>query len=575
MPPHATVAFGDGRVSSYATVAPEDLRISGGIATTSVGGVRTLGAMAVSYTRPDPTSPSSIAEANFASARKGFDPGEVRDFLRRIAGEMARLREQQQELEAELQRVRRSAPAAPDQLDEATLTRLLGDETASILHAAHESAAQIRSRAEEAAAALLQEATAEAAKVREETELESARRRSEAAELADNEVTQAKDQGRQMVNEARAYRERVLGELTRRRDLARDQIDQLMSHRDRLLGAFVRARDAASEAIGGIDTIEPPTEPPAELVDLTVSTGPVPVVADAPAATGRAGAPTGDDGGSFGARADDTSEEAAAALELDPTTAAQVDSLFAKLHADGSPIEVDERPSDHDGEVDEGPTTAFQQRDAELTPLIVAAGRRLKRVLADEQNGILDTLRQGEPVSSLDALVHDESEQATRYLDAIATQLEAAARAGASSVTAYPDAIDLAHSGALGPVREAVAGGLVDPLRERLAQCVDDADGDNEMMVKRVRAVYRGWKTQHIDTELDDIFRLAYGRGVLAAIPAGSPVTWIVDPHGPACPDAEDNSLAGEVAAGEAFPTGHTCAPAHAGCRCLLAPVTR
>ena len=109
-------------------------------------------------------------------------------------------------------------------------------------------------------------------------------------------------------------------------------------------------------------------------------------------------------------------------------------------------------------------------------------------------------------------------------------------------------------------------------MRERLAQCIDEADGDNDIVMKRVRSVYREWKTQHIDTELDDVFCLAYGRGVLAALPTGAPVTWIVDPKGPACPDAEDNSLAGEVGAGEPFPTGHVCAPAHAGCRCLLAP---
>ena len=37
----------------------------------------------------------------------------------------------------------------------------------------------------------------------------------------------AKQQGREMVDEARAYRERVLSELARRRELARQQIEQL------------------------------------------------------------------------------------------------------------------------------------------------------------------------------------------------------------------------------------------------------------------------------------------------------------------------------------------------------------
>jgi hypothetical protein len=48
---------------------------------------------------------------------------------------------------------------------------------------------------------------------------------------------------------------------------------------------------------------------------------------------------------------------------------------------------------------------------------------------------------------------------------------------------------------------------------------------------------------------------------------------WVVDDGGSPCPDAEDNALAGAVAAGEAFPTGHRHPPAHPGCRCVLAVV--
>ena len=52
----------------------------------------------------------------------------------------------------------------------------------------------------------------------------------------------AKQQGREMVEKARAYRERVLAELARRRDMARQQIEQLISGRDRLVQSFERAR---------------------------------------------------------------------------------------------------------------------------------------------------------------------------------------------------------------------------------------------------------------------------------------------------------------------------------------------
>ena len=125
------------------------------------------------------------------------------------------------------------------------------------------------------------------------------------------------------------------------------------------------------------------------------------------------------------------------------------------------------------------------------------------------------------------------------------------------------------------PVRGAIAADLVGPLRERLSRSVADGAGDNDDITKRVRAVYREWKVQHIDDELDDVFRLAYGVGALAAAASGTRLCWMVDPHGPACPDAEDNALAGPVEAGDAYPTGHALAPAHAGCRCLLSPVSK
>ena len=56
------------------------------------------------------------------------------------------------------------------------------------------------------------------------------------------------------------------------------------------------------------------------------------------------------------------------------------------------------------------------------------------------------------------------------------------------------------------------------------------------------------------------------------AVEPGRPVVWTIDPSEAACADCEDNSLAGPIPAGESFPTGHTSAPAHPGCRCLTLP---
>ena len=121
------------------------------------------------------------------------------------------------------------------------------------------------------------------------------------------------------------------------------------------------------------------------------------------------------------------------------------------------------------------------------------------------------------------------------------------------------------------PTREALAVELVVPMRERLTRAVDDAEGDNDVIAKKVRGIYREWKTQRIDEQLDDLFRRRVRRGPRSKRSGRArAVGWIVDPDGPASPDCEDNSLQEPIIAGDAFPTGHAHPPAHPGCRCLL-----
>ena len=149
---------------------------------------------------------------------------------------------------------------------------------------------------------------------------------------------------------------------------------------------------------------------------------------------------------------------------------------------------------------------------------------------------------------------------------------------GAASIdkgTTKEHKADIKRAGATKAAIEALTDTIVVPLRERLERAVTDADGDNAELATIVRGVYREWKTQRIDEHLDDVARTAFGRGALAVVTPGTKVCWMVDPNGPACPDAEDNALAGEVGAGQQFPTGHTCAPAHEGCRCMLALAPR
>ena len=768
--------------------------------------------MAMSFSRPDPASPAQVADASFSTGRRGFDQHEVRDFLRMVGAELGRLQERERFLQRELETAKANPDLDAAQLDDAALTRLLGEETARVLNAARESATAIREKAEQSAARIVTEASDEANRMREEAELEASRRRADAANDAEAELSMAKQQGREMVNEARAYRERVLSELARRRELAREQIEQLVQGRDRLIQVFERARLVAVDVVGELQ----PLGEPDEYVNLQPSTGPVPVMVaradtddsrgiprprtddapydvddepadadpgssapggdelvdspEAPPADGVAGAPA--DGGPgeadieahLGSDRDADADAARPAGSddgvdggdgVDPTDAAPADAsgeagvepidappaegeagvepTDAAPAADGSdlgstepgvaghavdraptgdeltptadelaptdeepaPIDgapaptdvdaevadapeavlADEVPDDaarraaatddgieagsaddadeprsdvadvgtsdpDDGSVDDvvvdlfarlragadertgsggaprgstvaervgddrdapvidldapatapaeatgatgtpdvdGEETPFDRRDADLTPLIVAGARKLKRVLADEQNEVLDALRRSDPVRTLDDLLPWANQHTQRYASAIADDLLLAANAGASTVddervARLPKAKGRA---AVDEASTLLGRRLVEPLRDRLERCVNDGDGDNPAITKKVRSVYREWKTQHIDDQIDDVVRTAHGRGLLGALVADTPVTWTPDPSRRACPDCDDNRLAGAVPAGQPFPTGHVSTPGHPGCCCLLIPAPR
>ena len=630
--------------------------------------------MAISFSRPDPSSPASVRDANFPTSRRGFDQSEVREFLRMVAAELARMQERERYLDQELRSMRLHRPGPPPELDDETLARLLGEETTRILQAARESAAAMRAKAEEAADRLLREAREDAQHLREETDSEVSRRRRDAEQDAEAELEMAKQQGREMVEEARAYRERVLSELSRRRDLARQQIDQLVHGRDRLVQAFERARLVAADVVAELA----PLGELSEYVNLSPTTGPVPVMVPAsrlgeissisddvlasraggdpedPAldpngsdetkaidsrlagtptdATEAADSPPDDSGevtaveeppaeappvagagatvlqfpdrradtvviapGSEaeaddevgGDESDDEATEPGAGAEGDghpaatssdedevdddDITATDVDNLFARLRSENEGTEPAAAPTE-DAPDEPAAPTPFERRDEALTPLIVSSGRKLKRVLADEQNDVLDKLRGKKAVRAIDDVLPAADEQSNRYFEALAGDLRAAAAAGAVSIGTADDSASSVDDAAIASVREALASDLVGPLRDRLLAGIEVVDGDNEELTKKARAIYREWKTRRIDDVLDDLLRHAYSRGAFAAVADGQLVRWVFDPAVGACSDCEDNSLQQSVAAGTAFPTGHICAPAHSGCRCLVLP---
>ena len=633
--------------------------------------------MAISFSRPDPSSPAAVGSAAFPTSRRGFDQAEVRDFLKMVAAEMARLQERERFLESEMRAMQTRGLSAPGRLDEETVTTLLGEEAARVLTAARDASTQIRDRAEESATRLVKDAAEDAVRIRESAVLEAARIRDDSGADAESEIEMAKQQGRDMVNEAREYREKVLSELSRRRDAARSQIEQLLHGRDRLMNAFERARIASEDVIGGLTDAH---DEPEFIVDLSPTTGPVPIINSEhpsvkvfdreeviveeepseiisnvvifdheseaeviseevsvevihevqivdvlhPVHTPSDIAPSVEDVVSAepaetpqtnvvslfgrGRRSVDMPEieieveiekpaEKAVVVPTVKKDVVAVDDIFAKLRA-GSTADVaakaataseivkDEKPAvktaapKAEKKAKAKPAAPvvdlarFEERTEELSPVVVAMARKLKRVLADEQNTVLGHVRAKKTSLDIDAVLGTEAEHSARYAVAVAEDSMAAASAGAKSVKAAGGSSRRVTQKAIAAhAVSSITAGLVAGFREDARIAIGEAEGDREVLLGLIRDVYRSWKTERIDSHVDDIACSSYSHGAYLALEPGSKITWMAEPDTNCCSECEDNSLGGSVVRGDDFPTGHSHPPAHAGCRCLVAPV--
>ena len=647
--------------------------------------------MAISFSRPDPSSPAAVGSAQFTVTRRGFDTEEVRDFLRSVSAELGRLQERERFLESELRAMQTRGMSGPGVLDEETVTALLGEETARVLTVAREAAAQMRVRAADAAERLVREANADAIRVREDADIETSRRRSDAVSDVEAELELAKQQGREMVNEAREYREKVLSELARRRELARQQIEQLIHSRDRLVNAFDRARHAANDVVGDlaefddlsnevahatgitkpvsentsgfIDHAQDPEAIPQkitgrqllevveeevteheeivleitteEIVELIVEDVVDEVVlvevetnitsiheeqvgmsdhpsTDAPAAERMAEvvqlfgnkhreatitpvvtpAPTPSPKPELTAKVE-TPKIAEAKPQTSKTPAKtpakkSVDDLFASLRKTSTaevartakPKTVSAEPTETKAKarkavIPKVDGLVFERRDEVLAPIMVALTSKMKRVLADEENAMLTYLQGKKAAVALEKVLPEPSTHLQCYVEAVAEDVMSAAMGGAKSLSPSLKA-DLRRKVTSSAVMQVMSKNiddvLVRPLRDRIQRCVEQSDGDREEMSKLIRSVYREWKMQRVEQHIGDIARLAFSRGAYLVLDQGTSVCWMVDPNGPPCADAEDNSLAGATALGSEFPTGHTHPTAHTGCHCLISP---
>ena len=595
-------------------------------------------------------SPDEVATRGFAAAFRGISETEVRNFLRRVADEIAAGRAREDELTEQVEALR-VAVADPPLVTEDRLLEALGEETARVLRSAQESAEQIRARAEDHAAATTATADAAAAATREEADTDARALRDDAqtaaaareeaattyatelratvdAEVAalrtatDEELTAAreasiaaaateieasKEAGRDLVNEARAVRERILADLGRRRLLLQAQIDELRAGRDRLLDAYrvvKRTLGDATEALvqvevrAGHELAGPPPSLDVPPVDGEMA-------ALAGELTGEAGTPSVEVEALFArlrAQNADPSPEPLPEPEPDPEPEPESDSVpepSPQLSTQpepspepersggeqlgsvpiGNAVDTSERTSNKGGGElrSSEPTTspaarvgermseqdARAARDSTLQPLQRDLGRKVKRALQDEQNDVLDRLRtvKGRP-SAADVLPTAE-QQTVVLAGTLRPPVDAAYAGGRAAIGARGRG-----SGAPGSMVDGLAAAMVERLHARLVEAIDDPGSDEAAVTQRLGSRYREFKGPELDAVIGDTLAAAWALGVYDGAATGTTLRWVPDEVG-TCPDCDDNALEPTMR-GEVFPTGQPHPPAHPGCRCLL-----
>ncbi len=210
-------------------------------------------------------------------------------------------------------------------------------------------------------------------------------------------------------------------------------------------------------------------------------------------------------------------------------------------------------------------------------PVEKSLARGLKRLASDEQNEMLDKLRRvkrGRP----DPAAILPSSDPTSFVEALSGEFTRAVAAGAEFWSELVDtdgpSVDTDDPEVRGALEFRVAEFLAlhRAHLERAFAEADEAGLETSELADRVRATYRDWRSGSLSDLAGDLATAGFALGEQRAAGPDSRWCWVVDHGGLPCADGEDNALAGEVACGEAFPTGDVLPPAHPGCRCILAP---
>jgi cell division septum initiation protein DivIVA len=557
-------------------------------------------------------SSAEIARMNFTTVRKGgYDPNEVRIQLESVAREMGHLEARIRELQDQLSEAQRRA--ANPTFDEATLAGALGAQSASILRAAHEEAGRVTAEAQERstqvftesqqrssahlieaqerAAALVAEAEATAAQIDHDARLAAERLVESAKVNGEALVEGAREQGRAIVEQSYDARKAVLNDLAVKRKALQIQIEQLRAARD-VLATFVTsvqdqvegvlsginnsdevARNAALEALRLRPNVPEPTEeevlagtPLRKVAEPRLheaAEARLHEVADAPSESRpRARRATKEE-------VTDVNVTEVSMIDDDGSGTDVVNEIFARLRKatleerGAAPVPKKAAPAPAKAVTATG--ELFERRDAALAESLAVLTRKVKRALQDDQNIMLERLRDVKAMITTE--LEDEHEQRARYADAAIDALSDAATAGAQFAkdeAGVPGGA--AERAALDDCAADLAVTIVLALRKRI---LTDGSGDGP---DRANAAYKEWRGARVERLCTDAARRAFEIGVDGRL-QGRHVRFFVAPNDAPCDACAMDAASGERLAGQIFPSGSAFPPLHAGVRCAVLPV--
>jgi len=549
-------------------------------------------------------SSAEIARMNFTTLRKGgIDPNEVRLHLESVAREMGHLESRIRELQDQLSEANRRA--ANPTFDEATLAAALGAQSAAILRSAHEEAGRVTAEAQERSAqvfaesqqrsaehlieaqeratALITETENTATQIEHDARLAAERLIDSAKLNGEALIDRAREQGRAVVEQAHEARRNVLNDLAIKRKALHLQIEQLRAARDSLSAAVATLRDQVETALAGISASDEvarnaalealrgrPAAPEPTEEELLAGT-PLREIAPPPHRVDAAAAEVAEPKARTRRVKPGEVPAGETLLDEDDSGTDVVNEIFARLRKatleergatahtpKKAPVAVSDKPATP---VDE----LFKRRDDALDESLAVLTRKVKRALQDDQNIMLERLRDVKAMITTE--LEDEHEQRARYAEASFDALADAAAAGVQFANDETGGTGVAVSrAAISDCAADLAVTIALALRKRI---LADGSGDGP---DRANAAYREWRGARVERLCTDAARRAFHIGVLAAS-SGHSIRFFAAPNDAPCDACALDAASGERPAGQNFPSGSPHPPLHAGCACTVLPV--